>query len=174
MTIKKAVERLMWRFSEGKPFKPNEADIDSFNEIVMWINDAKKSSIESNQGFAKLFTAVYLWQLEKYQASPLDDFVQVQLNKMLEKPLSYYFDRATEKLNDIEQNIFLQEIAAPFDKHPALVTDEEKEKVVKRAIEKLANDSEEMKRLTGQVWEREDVESNLKGMISEALIRFKL
>lgn len=34
MDIKKAFNRLGWRFSQGKAFKPNQNDVDALNAII--------------------------------------------------------------------------------------------------------------------------------------------
>ena len=49
MTIEKATQRIGWRLGTGKPFQPNQEDIDSYNRIVEFIQNKQKKSIIDNQ-----------------------------------------------------------------------------------------------------------------------------
>lgn len=176
MTIKKAIDRLIWRFTSGKQFTPNEDDVAHLNRVLQWINDAKDEKIKENQGFAKLYITVFVWQLEKYQATPMNDFVQKDIHRMLDKPLDYFIKRATEKINEIESNNFLKELAKEAGvevKHPALTSDEEKEKQME-ALQKLLEVEGNKERFLSVAWKPEDVEHNLMAMVGEALINYKL
>lgn len=173
MTILEALNRLVWRLSPDpekgyKNFKPNDNDVNALNRIIQHVNDSRDTTVRNNQIFAKMFIWCYSWMLDHYgeelrdgtkvSASVFDDIPQKELNKQLDRPISEYYSRFLDKLNDREMFILKQEI-------------EERQRVDPKALEKLSK--EERQIITGKAWELETVTENLNSMIAEAAIKFR-
>ena len=52
---KKNINRLSWRFGEGKAFTPNQNDIDALNGLINYVNNEKQRELNNHYLFAKLF-----------------------------------------------------------------------------------------------------------------------
>ena len=46
MTIEKAMQRIGWRLGTGKPFQPNQGDIDAYNFIVEFVDKKQKQQLK--------------------------------------------------------------------------------------------------------------------------------
>ena len=71
--VDKAIQRIAWRFSQEKSFKPNANDVDSLNCLIDWINRQRNETIKSNQLFGKLYIYFLNQQIKKYDTTVLED-----------------------------------------------------------------------------------------------------
>ena len=95
--IKKAGERLIWRLRPNEKgqhtsFKPNENDFNALKTVLRHITLGKENNASKHTLFAKL----YIYQLttftRQYGTTIFNDHVQVEVSKMLNYPLSYFYD----------------------------------------------------------------------------------
>lgn len=166
MDIYKALSRLQWRFSQGKEFKPNENDIESFNEILKYYSETQKQQFEANELFAKLY--VYLFQkiLENDKSTVFDNNARRKIGNLLERPLSQIIEGLKDSLNDSEQYCFFSDVEIEL-KHPALLSREEKQKSVDKAIERIKKEGS--KRILGQVWDYETVKDAVMPEVNQMI-----
>ena len=90
--VKRAGERLLWRFGLDKPFKPNADDELALRSVLSWVNRASSDAVSNNQLFAKL----YIYQLNQairyHQTTVFEELVQLELSKVLDTPLHLFYD----------------------------------------------------------------------------------
>ena len=108
MQIDKALDRLRWRFTSRKQFIPNKGDIEAFNSVVEYVETNRKELKRADILYNKLYVWAYRQHLAHYKASVFDKIPQVELHKLLEKPLAVHVQEFTDFLND-------QEIYSAFD-----------------------------------------------------------
>lgn len=165
LTIKKALERFTWRFKNT--WKPNEEDIKAYNTIATFVKDKHKQQIQDYHLFAKLYVMVYYQFLEKYKTTVFDDIPRKELLKMLDKPLEDFIHRFTDRLNESELYELLDKTKVN-DKHPALKTENEKNKEVDNLQEAL-KDKNNFDKFTGNVWDYETVKENIELQINQVI-----
>lgn len=102
MNIEKALDRIRWRFSNGKAFMPNVNDVEAFNYLVDYVEQKEAQTLRDNALFAKLYIWVYGQFLSHYKATVFDSIPQKELNKLLDLPLADHVKRFTDSLNDSE------------------------------------------------------------------------
>lgn len=144
MTIGRAVNRLVWRFEQGKPFQPNLEDGEALNTIVEFVGEAKGEHLHTNRLFAKCYISLYKIMLEHYGATIFDKTPQQQLHKFLDTPLEEHFRRFTDYLNTCE---------------------------LYKAIEKPDPKLEDVCKAQGY-FDQEEVAENLTVMITECLRKY--
>jgi len=123
MTIKKAVERITWRLSNG--WKANQNDLDAVNFIVDFVNVQNKKQIDDNQLIAKLYIYAYSSYLKHFRATVFDDIPRRELFKMLDRPIEVLIQRFTSDLNTTELYQFFQANDIKIN-HPILMPDKNK------------------------------------------------
>ena len=89
--IEKAIQRISWRFTSDKPFKPNENDIESVNCLIDWINRQTSETINNNQLFAKLYIYHLNQTIRYFQTTIFEDIPQKDLSKILDLPLKNFY-----------------------------------------------------------------------------------
>lgn len=89
--IEKAIQRIAWRFTTDKSFKPNENDIDSVNCLIDWINRQTSETIKNNQLFAKLYIYHLNQSIRYFQTTVFEDIPQKDLSKLLDLPLKNFY-----------------------------------------------------------------------------------
>lgn len=147
--LKKATNRIAWRFTNGKSFKPNDEDIESINCLLNWINNQKKQSLNQNQLFAKLYIHFLTQFIRYHETTVFNNAVQQELSNLLNYPLDLFYQAFTKDLQENQWN--------------KLLTD----KTEKEKQETLKNYKQFKATFTKSV-----VESKLNEMITEALNRF--
>ncbi|HET8736224.1 MAG TPA: hypothetical protein VFM69_06480 [Pricia sp.] len=122
MTIEKSLQRLQWRFKQGKAYKPNENDIAAYNRLVDYVNDTKRSYVVDNILFTKLYIFCYGEFLRHYEATVHDKIPQSELNRILAMGVNEIIERFRTTAN-LEQ---LKKVERPEDmeKHNDLTFDE--------------------------------------------------
>lgn len=172
--VDKPINRLVWRFSQGKQFIPNQNDIDALNEVIKWVNHEREKRLSNNHHFAKLFMFLYNEWTIKYE-NP--DFPQSVICKILEKPLSYYYLEYRDTVNrqwflDWCDNIGLNDSLNIKNEHKDFTVDDirrmtwEDNKILKN----VSND-EFLKNL--ERYSKEEVFEKLNTILSEALHRYE-
>jgi len=102
MTLKKAIDRLSWRFGKCKVINPVQEDLDAYNTMLDYIQDSNKEQLSKNLLFAKLYIAVYKRTIEHYNTNILDPIPQKELHKFLDKPIEWHYENFCEFLNQEE------------------------------------------------------------------------
>lgn len=172
MIITKAVDRFVWRFSKDTSYnkwKVNESDLEALNTIIDFVKNKHKQQLQANQLFAKLYVMVYAQFLQRYNATVFDDIPQVELHKLLDKPLSVFIQRFTDRLNDSELYSLLDELNI---KHPSTTTKEEKDSETDR-LSNAIQEQENKEKLFGDVWDLETVTDALERQINLVIDSFK-
>lgn len=89
--IKSAGERLLWRFKQGKAFKPNDLDLDALKCLLSWVNRQTSENISNNQLFAKLYIYHLTMNIRYYETTVLNEFPVGDLHRLLSRPLSSFY-----------------------------------------------------------------------------------
>lgn len=89
--LDKAINRIAWRFTHDKAFKPNENDIDSVNCLIDWINRQRSESVKNNQLFAKLYIYFLNQGIRYYESTVFDDIPKKELSNILNLPLANFY-----------------------------------------------------------------------------------
>jgi len=164
-TIKKAINRLKWRFENGI-FTPNENDFTALNFIIEWVNNEKVEMIENNEFLAKIYIQLLRYELLKYDDAK---FASNQLNKKLMKiSMEQIIEEFTDTLNLIEYQCFLKSKGLTLE-NPLILTYEESE-MEKRIINE--NENEFLKVTVDGKWTKDQVKAALFNQLTE-LIKLK-
>lgn len=107
MNISKSVSRLKWRFSQGNSFKPNQTDIDCFNELIKYAGEKEKQQLIDNQLFGKMYIYLFTQFVKYYKCTVEDSTPQKELHKLLDKNIKQIVEEAKDdlNLNDMENII---------------------------------------------------------------------
>jgi len=165
MKISEAFQRL--RFTLTKQNKPNQTDIDAFNEIGKYFALHQKDIIQDNLLFAKLY-AFTLSELLTYYSDV--DFANKELNKVLNEPVC--IEKLSLSLRTMElKNYFAQKkILDPFLKTKTV---KELEEIHERYLDKLPQlDPVEFAKV-GNNWSEDAVIYNLETSINLSIQNFK-
>jgi hypothetical protein len=165
MKLKEAFDRLRFTLTKGN--KPNQTDIEAFNEIGKYFSLHQKDIIQDNLLFAKLY-AFTLSELLTYYSDI--DFANKELNKVLSEPIC--IDKLSLSLRTMElRNYFAQRnILDPFLKTKTV---KELEAIHERYLDKLPQlDPIEFAKVTNN-WSEESVIYNLESNINLSIQNFK-
>ena len=160
MTIKKAVDNIVWKLSNV--WKSTQKDEDSINTIRRFVYDKHKEQINNYELLAKLYIFVYQEFLRNHNTTVFNSVPQKELNKLIDRPIEEFIKDFTKSQNDIEQRLYFKELGIE-EKHPALKTLEEKAK----DLEKLKDFNKD--RLFGTVWKVEDIQPQLINQINSVI-----
>jgi len=165
MKLKEAFDRL--RFTLTNQNKPNQTDIDAFNEIGKYFALHQKDIVQDNLLFAKLY-AFTLSELLTYYSDI--DFANKELNKVLNEPIC--IEKLSLSLRTMElRNYFAQKkILDPFLKTKTV---KELEEIHERYLDKLPQlDPMEFAKI-GSNWSEKDVIYNLESNINLSIQNYK-
>lgn len=158
MTIEKTFEWLFKRM-QNQTIKPCAFDIECLTFLAEWVNREKKTNKQQNVLFAKLYTYVFMQEIQHFKDIP---FAQKSMNDLLSLDLYSNYVNFKDKLNDVEFNKYLLSIGInPESKH-FLIDDSE--------AEKLKNAEDFFKKVN--TWNIEQVEKSLNAQITETVNRF--
>ncbi|WP_188439745.1 hypothetical protein [Planktosalinus lacus] len=164
-TIKQALERIKWRFENGK-FIPNDNDCNALNFIVDWINNEKKQIVKDNVLLTKCYVLLLEHETIKFQEV---NFASKQLNKKLHKvDLEQIFEEFRDYLNLLEYQTFLKKHGLKIN-HPAEMTDEER--LIEKNILK-EHQAEFMRATVTGKWTTEQIKLAIINQLTE-LIKLK-
>jgi len=164
MTIEKAMQRIVWRVSNGT-YTPNQNDVDAVTEVAEWINRQKTQEVQQNRLFAKMYVYCFINELQFYQNIK---FAQKKLHEILKTPLIQLYDQFKERLNLVELNNI--KLSFGFTNlHPLIVSEEQKDK----EAQLMKENSEVMQKYLFGIWTPEKIENGLNNQISEAINHYK-
>ena len=98
----KALERIAWRFQNGKTFVPNEKDIEAYNGLAEFMDGYMKREVMNNKLFAKLYIHMFTKFLLHYRASPGDAIPQRELNYIVARPFANLFEDLLHTIEAVE------------------------------------------------------------------------
>lgn len=167
MKLKDAFKRLS--FTLSKQNKPNQTDVDAFNEIAKQFKLSEEKTIQDNLLFAKLY-AFTLSELTNYYCDI--DFANKQINKLLSEPIYLRIEILKNSLKRLElQNYFNQKrILDPFLKTK---TADELEEIHNRYLDKLPELNAIDFAKCGNNWDFETVKYNLEHSINLSIQNLK-
>lgn len=110
MTIEKSIQRLIWRFTNGK-FEPNQNDKESLKFICEWINREKEQRINQNRYFAKIIIYCFIHELNFYNDK---HFSERKIQEILELPLEHWYSEFREHINRHELNIAFNKMGIEY------------------------------------------------------------
>lgn len=165
MKLKESIQRLQWRFSQGKQFTPNQNDIDALNKVIDYINNSVKKEINENELFAKL----YVKTLTDYLTCLNNDVDASQkvISQLLNEPLINLYEKFRLRYNTYAFDNFLKENGVDFNKHPLSYTKEEEE------INKEATKHKDWELYANGIMDISEVEMQLNWIITLTLNNFK-
>jgi hypothetical protein len=164
MTIEKAMQRIVWRVSNGQ-HTPNQNDVEAVTVVAEWINRQKTQELQQNKIFAKMYVYCFINELQFYQGLK---FAQKKLHEILQTPLSQLYNTFAERLNLIELNNLKKEIGLS-EAHPLTMTENE---IEKEAV-LIKENAEAIQIHVLGVWTPEKIEKGLNNQISEAINKYK-
>lgn len=116
--IKKAGNRLLWRFSEDKngkmqSFSPNEEDVMALKSVLYWVNRQSSGLLDKHNLYAKLFILQLVGDIREKKTTVFNDFLFERLSCQLAKPLELYYttfyeDLVSNQLNRLTTGVFTQ------------------------------------------------------------------
>ena len=83
MILKEAVKRLSFTISKGN--KPNQNDVEAFNEVIRNLKLSEQETVQENLLFAKLYTFT-LSELLSYYTDI--DMANKEINRILSEPMA--------------------------------------------------------------------------------------
>ncbi len=96
------IKRLVWRFNQGTAFKPNEADKVALSGVAKACKGVEENVIAQNRVFFNLYAYCFMKFCLFYHATPDAKIPQVELHKLLDRPLKSILDEFAEEMNLIE------------------------------------------------------------------------
>jgi hypothetical protein len=174
--VKKAIQRLGWRFSEAlkKPdhsFRINQNDIQALQEIDAYVTQTQEQQYKDHELFAKLFTYLYMKILENDKADIYNNHARRKIYNLLQKPMYQVVEEFRDSLNESELYELLNDAGIDL-KHPASQSEQERES----NISKLANaleTKENMQKLTKEVWDFDTVKECIEAEVNQAIEKFE-
>ena len=168
MTITKAVNHFGFKLSpKNNIWKATQTDADALYTIMDFVEDQHQKQLNDHHLFAKLYIMVYAQYLEKFKATIFDDIPKKELHKLLDKPLDYFIDLFTQRLNESELYSLFDELNIDMS-HPALKSETLKDKETQK-LQNALNDKDNLNKFTGQIWDREVVIENLELQINNVI-----
>jgi len=158
MTIEKSFEWLFKRF-QSQNIKPCKFDFDCLTFLAEWVNREKNINKQQNVLFAKLYTYVFIQEIQHYKDI---EFAQKSMNDLLQLDLYSHYVKFKDRLNDVEFNKYLVSIGINHESKHFLIDDTEADKL--KQAEDFFNKV--------NLWNIEQVEKSLNAQITESINRF--
>lgn len=137
MDSKKALERLVWRFSTGKAFTPNQNDKEALNAIILLYNNSTTNISQSQEPFAILYIYLINAFMTSYDCMPNNEIIQNKINELLSFGLRYHIEELQKTINSkIVDNVFNKDVKS--DKIGYQMNENEK----KETLEQIKNINE--------------------------------
>lgn len=169
MTIIKAIEQLEWKYKNH--WNITQTDINALNTIKEFTKQKHEEQIQANQLFAKLYIMVFSQYIERYKTDIYDDIPQKELHKLLNKDLSVFIQRLTDRLNENEKQALFNEIGIVLE-HPIIKTDITKKKDLNTLKTALKDENSNL-RFNGGIWKYEDVKDNIEMQINFVINKYR-
>lgn len=175
MDINKAVQRLGWRFDQASKrqdhsFIINQNDLDALKTIDAFVVKNQKGQLKNHELFAKLYINNLSDLMEYYNTNIFDPIPRKRIHEILRQSLPELIEKLKETLNDSEKYVLMKEIGIDL-KHPLLRSEEETAEDLNK-LQEILGDSENKKRLLGEVWDYETVKDCLELELNRAINLF--
>jgi len=172
MEIRKAVQRIGWRFAEAakrqdRSFRLNDNDIQALEVIDSYVVKAQKQQFINQELFAKMYIFLFMKIMEADNSTVLETFARRKIYDVLDKSISQLVDDFTESLNSSEAYVFLEEIGAASNLNGNYNSVKENE--IKNKLSESCKDPDNLNRLIGKVWDREFVAEMLEVEVNQAI-----
>lgn len=172
MDINKAVQRLGWRFEQASKrpnhsFTINQNDLDALKKIDEFVVKNQKEQLQNQELFAKLYINNLTELIEHYNTTIFDPIPRRRIHGILRQSLQDLTEKLKDTLNDSEKYELMGELGVEL-KHPLLRSEEE----TGNDLEKLQGvlvDSENKKRLLGEVWNYETVKDCVENEVNKVI-----
>jgi len=172
MDINKAVQRLGWRFEQASKrpnhsFTINQNDLDALKKIDEFVVKNQKEQLQNQELFAKLYINNLTELIEHYNTTIFDPIPRRRIHGILRQSLQDLTEKLKDTLNDSEKYELMRELGVEL-KHPLLRSEEE----TGNDLEKLQGvlvDSENKKRLLGEVWNYETVKDCVENEVNKVI-----
>lgn len=105
MGIKKALNRIYWRFGGNKnpkPFPVNEMDLDAYNEINDYIERMEQRQFDANHLFAKMYIFTSMKIMEQDKTTVFDNNHSKKIANLLKMPIEQIIENLVKSMNDSE------------------------------------------------------------------------
>jgi hypothetical protein len=172
MDINKAVQRLGWRFEQASKrpnhsFIINQNDIDALKKIDEFVVKDQKKQYQEYELFAKLYINNLTELIEHYNTSIFDPIPRKRIHGILRQSLQELTEKLKDTLNDSEKYELMNKIGIEL-KHPLLRSEEETGNDLDK-LQGALDDSENKKRLLGEVWDFETVKDCLEKEVNKVI-----
>lgn len=162
MRPEKSIKRLIYRFEQAlktpaKSFKIYQEDIDSVKDLAELVAKQKQENIKQNQLYFKLYVYLYTSFATHYSCSIDNSIIQKEINKILERPLSFLISEMVDVAN-LNHSIISMESLGIKTKHP-LTRNNSDNKILSDNIDKIEFGS----------WDFDKISENLETSINSTL-----
>lgn len=113
-SIEKAVQRIGWRMKENH-WKHNEKDVEAFNQIVEYVENAQKKLYDRHELFAKLYIHMYCQYMMSYGGGIHSHVPKKKLNQELSKSTQEHILEFQDHLNSITSMRQLEQVKTKED-----------------------------------------------------------
>ena len=169
MTINKAIEHFKYKLNKVWAATPKDAE--AISEIIKFTNQKHEQQIQANELFAKLYIMVFAQYIERYKTDAYDDIPQKELHKLLDKDLSVFIQRFTNRLNENEKQALFASLNIKLE-HPILKTTQTKEKDL-NALKTALKDENKLNQFNEDVWKYDIVSDILLMQINFVINKYK-
>lgn len=172
-TIRKAVNRVFWRFGGNgnkKPFPVNQEDVDSYSIIKDYVRQTEQNVFKNNEAFAKLYIYLTMKINEADKTSVYDANARRKIGNLLNRPLNLIIEDFKTSLNDSEMYELLDSAGIEI-KHPALKNEAQTTTDTKKLIEAVKT-PENREKLLREVWDYDTVQDCLISDVNRALLNY--
>lgn len=185
MDIRKAVQRLGWRFSEAvkkqdKSFKINQNDIRAIKEIDNYVSKSQAQQFVDQELFAKLYIYLYMKILENDKTTVLDTIPRKKIYNLLKKSIPDLIEEFKNSLNATEfyslsEELKLSRIKKLSDaecesrnlKHGSYLVEDDSEDLDK--LDGILEDENKRAQFLGEVWDYETVAECIEAEVNQAI-----
>ena len=165
MILKEAVKRLSFTISKGN--KPNQNDVDAFNEVIRNLKLSEQETVQENLLFAKLYTFT-LSELLSYYTDI--DMANKEINRILSEPMAIEKLQLSLRRMELQNYFNRKKILDPFLKNK---TANELEEIHERYKNKLPGLNALEFAKCGNNWDAESVKYNIENSINLSIKNFK-
>lgn len=165
MILKEAVKRLSFTISKGN--KPNQNDVDAFNEIIRNLKLSEQETVQENLLFAKLYT----FTLSEFLSYYTDiDMANKEINRILSEPMAIEKLQLSLRRMELQNYFNRKKILDPFLKNK---TANELQEIHERYNNKLPElNALEFAKCSNN-WDAESVKYNIENSINLSIKNFK-
>ncbi len=172
MDINKAVQRLGWRFDQASKgpdhsYIINKNDLDALKSIDAFVVKNQKEQLQNQELFAKLYINNLTELIEHYNTTIFDPIPRRRIHGILRQSLQELTEKLKDTLNDSEKYELMKEIGVDLN-HPLLRSDEETSNDLDK-LQGALDDSENRKRLIGEVWNYETVKDCVEKEVNKVI-----